>query len=184
MFAYCRNNPARRRDIPGTTDVDIFDDGDANLLDDDKEISGGKMGNGSSSGSGGGTASGSIGATSSSGSNGSGEGHSGPSPSGDGTITTYRAMSTAEYNNTISSQKFSPGPNSSEDGKFFATTYEDATQWGKQMYANGDFKVMEATFSSTILTSPQTCYWVRLDGIGPAYFFSNEATNQYLIVIR
>ena len=52
MFAYCRNNPVRRRDIPGTTDVDIFDDGDANLLDDDKEISGGKMGNGSSGGSG------------------------------------------------------------------------------------------------------------------------------------
>ena len=49
MFAYCRNNPVCRKDIPGTTDVDIFDDGDSNLLDDDKEISGGKISNGSGS---------------------------------------------------------------------------------------------------------------------------------------
>ena len=49
MFAYCRNNPVCRKDIPGTTDVDIFDDGDSNLLDDDKEISGGKISNGGGS---------------------------------------------------------------------------------------------------------------------------------------
>jgi len=46
MFAYCRNNPVCRKDIPGTTDVDVFDDGDSNLLDDDKGINGGKMSNG------------------------------------------------------------------------------------------------------------------------------------------
>lgn len=49
MFAYCRNNPVYRKDISGTTDVEIFDD-DSNLLDDDKVINGGKLGNGTSGG--------------------------------------------------------------------------------------------------------------------------------------
>ena len=40
MFAYCRNNPVRRKDVSGATDVEIFDD-DSNLLDDDKLIHGG-----------------------------------------------------------------------------------------------------------------------------------------------
>ena len=46
MFAYCRNNPVRRKDISGATDVECFD-GEADLLDDDKELTGGKTGNGS-----------------------------------------------------------------------------------------------------------------------------------------
>ena len=55
MFAYCRNNPVCRKDISGTTDVEIFDD-DSNLLDDDEVIHGGKMSNGGS-GEGGGSSS-------------------------------------------------------------------------------------------------------------------------------
>ena len=43
MFAYCRNNPVCRKDISGTTDVEILDD-DSSLLDHDKVFSGGQMG--------------------------------------------------------------------------------------------------------------------------------------------
>ena len=50
MFAYCLNNPVCRKDIPGTTSVDILDDGDSNLLDNDRSIAGSKMSNGGSSG--------------------------------------------------------------------------------------------------------------------------------------
>lgn len=48
MFAYCRNNPVRRRDVSGTTDEEIFGD-DSNLLDDDKLIHGGTAKNGNPS---------------------------------------------------------------------------------------------------------------------------------------
>ena len=45
MFAYCRNNAVRRKDVSGSTDVDIFDN-ELDLTDDDKEFSGGKTSNG------------------------------------------------------------------------------------------------------------------------------------------
>ena len=44
MFAYCRNNPVCRKDISGTTSVDIFDSDGNPLTDDDQRIDGGKMG--------------------------------------------------------------------------------------------------------------------------------------------
>ena len=49
MFAYCRNNPVRRKDVSGTTAVEIFDD-DASLVDGDKEIDGTKIGGGGGAG--------------------------------------------------------------------------------------------------------------------------------------
>lgn len=52
MFAYCLNNPVCRKDIPGTTSVEIFGDGDSNILDDDKTFSGTNMSNDSFGGSG------------------------------------------------------------------------------------------------------------------------------------
>ncbi|MBQ3011166.1 MAG: DNRLRE domain-containing protein, partial [Oscillospiraceae bacterium] len=46
MFAYCLNNPVCRMDILGTNSVAIFDD-DFDPSDDDKDIAGGNMSNGS-----------------------------------------------------------------------------------------------------------------------------------------
>ena len=45
MFAYCRNNPVCRRDIPGTTDEECYEPNGNLLTEDDKSIEGGKMGN-------------------------------------------------------------------------------------------------------------------------------------------
>ena len=45
MFAYCRNNPVRRKDIPGTTDVECFDPNGNILTDEEKTFEGGHMGN-------------------------------------------------------------------------------------------------------------------------------------------
>ena len=175
MFAYCRNNPVIRKDASGTDDVRVTDaNEDDNPLND-------YYGSG---GAAGGNVSGSAGSNPSRGNNGYGGGHSAHSSAGRGTITVYRSMSPAEYYNTMSSQKFSAGPNSYESGKYFATTYENATQWGNRMYPNGDFKVVEAKLKVKILTSPQTCYWTRLDGIGAAYFFSNADANLYMVGIR
>ena len=44
MFAYCLNNPVCRKDIPGTTSVEIKND-DGNPTDDDEDIHGGKTSN-------------------------------------------------------------------------------------------------------------------------------------------
>ena len=48
MFAYCRNNPVSRKDITGTTDVALLEDG-TNLLDEEKSFDGGQINNNSSS---------------------------------------------------------------------------------------------------------------------------------------
>ena len=49
MFAYCLNNPVRRRDASGDTSVDLFD-GDGNpASDDDMRFDGGKVPDGDSS---------------------------------------------------------------------------------------------------------------------------------------
>ena len=45
MFAYCLNNPVCRKDIPGTTSVECKED-DGDLTDNDKDIAGGNMSNG------------------------------------------------------------------------------------------------------------------------------------------
>ena len=47
MFAYCRNNPVCRKDITGTTDVALPEDG-TDLLDEEKSFEGAKISNGDS----------------------------------------------------------------------------------------------------------------------------------------
>ena len=107
----------------------------------------------------------------------------GGAPSGD-TITVYRAMSPSEYNSTVSTGKFSAGPNSYESGKYFATSYNNATQWGDKMYHDGNYKVLQATFDSRILNSSESYYCDRLDGIGPAHFFGIADANIYIVKIH
>ena len=48
MFAYCRNNPVCRKDITGTTDVALLEDG-TNLLNEEKCFDGAQINNGGSS---------------------------------------------------------------------------------------------------------------------------------------
>ena len=48
MFAYCLNNPVRRKDISGTTSVDIFDADGNPATDDDLRFEGGRISNGNS----------------------------------------------------------------------------------------------------------------------------------------
>ena len=102
---------------------------------------------------------------------------------GGGTVTVYRAMSVSEYESTVSSSQFSAGPNSYESGKYFATTYDHATQWGNKLYPNGDYRILEVQFNSYILKSADTMYWSSLDGIGPAYFFSISSANLHMVCI-
>ena len=52
MFAYCRNNPVCRKDVTGTTDVALPDDG-TELLDEEKSYEGGKIDSVNSSSNGG-----------------------------------------------------------------------------------------------------------------------------------
>ena len=165
MFAYCRNNPVCREDASGTDDIRVTSESteDDNPLNDAGTFfrPGGAGGGGSSSLQ-----------------------DNNPSSNGnDGVITVFRAMSPDEYSNTISSQEFSPGPNSYESGKYFATTYDDAVEWGSKMYADGKYEVLQASFDSHILSAKDTYYFNSLDGIGPAFFFSIVDANFYKVCI-
>lgn len=155
MFAYCRNNPVCRKDIPGTTDEAIADD-DSNLLHDEKSYEGGQMNNGGSGG-------GSVGNSQQ--------------------VTLYRATSPAEASSATGSQKFSSGGNSYLDSKFFATSQADAQKWGDFMYKDGNYKIISASFHSGVTTGAGVIFYPWHDGIGPAYLIPISTLNASVVKI-
>ena len=155
MFAYCRNNPVCRKDITGTTDVALLEDG-TNLLDEERSFEGGKTSNG--------------------GSGGGGVGSGQP-------VTLYRAVSPAEASSATSTQKFSPGENSYLDSKFFATSQAHAQKWGDLMYKDGNYKIISSTFNSGVTTGAGVIFFPGLDGIGPAYLIPISSLNASVVKI-
>jgi len=79
----------------------------------------------------------------------------------------YRAMSPAEYDDLMTTGQFRPGEGTIE-GKFFATTPQDAQAWGQKFYPSGDYRIVEIQVSQTKAST--FLYWNRLDGIGPAAY--------------
>lgn len=173
MFAYCRNNPIRRKDISGTTDVDIFDDNGSNILDEDKTYGGGRGGS-APSGNTGGNSGGPKASPGSGNTSGGGNGQ---------TITLYRAVSPAEANSATSTQKFSPGGNSYSDSKFFATSQADAQKWGDFMYKDGNYQIISATFAPGVTSAVGVLYYSWHDCIGPAYLIPISELNASVVMI-
>ena len=161
MFAYCRNNPANRKDTLGTYSVSNMDnEEDGNIFDDYGDLRGG----------GGGSSGRDVTTGTSAGANGR-------------QITLYRACSPAEYSSTVKTQQFSAGKNSYESAKYFATTYADAAQWGDAMYPDGNYRVIQATMDSRILGAPGIISYPRLDGIGSAYLIPLQELNTCVVCI-
>jgi hypothetical protein len=86
------------------------------------------------------------------------------------TVPLYRAVSPAEFDDAMSSQQFSQGPNSME-GKWFAENGSDANQWGQKFYPNEPYRILETTvprsYADSMYSDP------ILDGIGPARYAEN-----------
>ena len=83
------------------------------------------------------------------------------------TITLYRAVGMAEFNQIQRTGTFAAGPNSLS-GKWFAESADDAARWGATFGDEGGYRVV-----STTVDRSQADSWLRhqnLDGIGPARY--------------
>lgn len=83
------------------------------------------------------------------------------------TVTLYRAVSAGEYQQLMQTGKFAAVPSALE-GKFFAESAEDATQWGKILEGEGHYRIVEVTLPTNVAQS--LLRWEKLDGIGPARY--------------
>lgn len=89
-----------------------------------------------------------------------------------GTTTLYRSVSAAEHADIAATGVLRAGPNSFEEGKWFAESAEHAQQWGRLMDGPGNFGVIEVTFPRSV--ADQFLRNPMLDGIGPARFGTFE----------
>ncbi len=85
------------------------------------------------------------------------------------TTKLYRSVCPAEAKSFSSTGKLSAGAGQME-GKFFATSRADAKMWGTKMGSN---KIISIRVPTSALSHSSVTYFPRLDGIGPAYYFSD-----------
>ena len=92
-----------------------------------------------------------------------------------GLMFVYRSVSMAEYEALKNTGVWNS--NGTMEGKWFATTYEDAVKWGSKMgHEGGDFKVIQVDLPSE--TQVHVHEGGRLDGIGPAVYVENAELNR------
>lgn len=85
---------------------------------------------------------------------------------GSGCICLYRAVGALELADILQ-QGFRPGPPSYQ-GKWFAEAVADAQAWGRQLYQQRAFHVVEVVLP--VAVAVQLFRLPHLDGIGPARF--------------
>ena len=95
------------------------------------------------------------------------------------TVTLYRAISEAEWQQLMHTGKFE-AVLSSLEGKFFAESAEDAAQWGERLEGAGNYRIVEVEFSNS--AAEKLLRWEKLDGIGPARY--GELQQLYDAVVR
>jgi hypothetical protein len=90
-------------------------------------------------------------------------------------ILLYRAMCVAEFEDIIQTGVFKSGPNSLE-GKWFAERGNHAFAWGKLLFSNEDFCIIQARFPKGRIEEFER--WPNLDGIGPARYARLDVLNR------
>jgi hypothetical protein len=83
------------------------------------------------------------------------------------TVTLYRAVSEAEFQQLMRTGTFEAAPHTLE-GKFFAETAEDAAAWGEALEGVGRYRVVEVEFPTSAANT--FVRWEKLDDIGPARY--------------
>ena len=96
-------------------------------------------------------------------------------------MTLYRAVGEGEYNQLMATSRFDAGPNGL-GFKFFATSVEDAYTWGTKMSGSGNFKLIQANFSTNDIG--KFMHWERLDRIGPVYGLEVDELNKLKYTIK
>ena len=86
------------------------------------------------------------------------------------TTRLFRAVNSSEFNSIKKTRMFSAGEFQME-GKFFATKKSHASRWGAKLGSN---KLISIRVPKSALSHPSIKHFdYRLDGIGPAYYFSD-----------
>jgi RHS repeat-associated protein len=92
--------------------------------------------------------------------------------------TLFRAVSEKELADIrVNAGSLRDVPQSAE-GKYFATTYEAAMEWGNRP-SSDSFKVLSVEVPENLLR--EAYYWPILDDIGPAYFITMEQLENYVV---
>jgi RHS repeat-associated protein len=99
---------------------------------------------------------------------------------GGATITLYRAVSNPEAQQILRTGRFQQGLNSLE-GKFFAETLPNASQWGQRLNG-GQFKIVEVSLATRVADT--FLRWRVLDGIGPARYALPSEINPAITSIQ
>lgn len=79
----------------------------------------------------------------------------------------FRSISYAELRDILKCGLLRPGPPSFQ-GKWLAETVEHAVEWGRGLYPDASFHLIEVEIDETV--SETLFRLVNLDGIGPARF--------------
>jgi hypothetical protein len=93
-------------------------------------------------------------------------------------VTLYRFVGHNEARDIEDFGGFRSHPASFEEGKWFATTFEDAVRCGHRMPPISlarRFRVASVRVPASSLAACEFC--ARLDGIGPAYFVRRDQLN-------
>jgi hypothetical protein len=86
------------------------------------------------------------------------------------TTKLFRAVCPAEASSIANTGRFSEGMGQM-GGKFFATNKMHASQWGEKLGSN---KIVSIRIPRSSLSHSSVSHFkYRLDGIGPAYYFSD-----------
>lgn len=88
------------------------------------------------------------------------------------TVSLFRAVGQAEFDDIVATGAFRAGPNSLER-KWFAHTMQDAISWGRKFYPNEAFTVVEARLPIQALEKMHA-HTTRLDNIAPAVYAEIE----------
>jgi hypothetical protein len=105
---------------------------------------------------------------------------------GGGQTSLYRAVDAAEFDSIADTSKWATGQGQME-GKWFATTGEDAAAWGDKLYGPGNSITMETRIPSSL--ADEMYYRAgKLDGVGPGRYAQDldqlEQINQQMDGIR
>ena len=84
-------------------------------------------------------------------------------------------MSKDEFDELMCRHVFAAGPNSTEDGKWFAESAQSAIRWGEWLYGSTKFYVIEVQFQPGQIEQFER--WPNLDDCGPARYAELEALN-------
>ena len=99
--------------------------------------------------------------------------------------TLYRVMSDAEYRDLRRTNRFRRGPNSFQDGKWFAESLADARAWGRQFEAFDGIpyhSIVSVRVSNSMYERQHR--QIQLDGVGPAVFLSHLTLNTLKYVVE